>query len=350
MDKERAKFILQSFRPDGADASDTDFADALQTAAENHELAEWLAEERASDAVFAEALNSIAIPDELRMHILTVMRGEKPGNPAMEAEMDELFSDALEQITPPSDLREQILAAVQVQQIHSNSQKNQESRQDIHEENQKSAPTSDDDNIVTISRASKRHRIKALRIASLAAAITLGGFLATQINLNSSAQEKIVSHSTLTDSTHRITSQKIQEQAANFLNTKFALDIKNQEKKQISSWLVNHELPSPTFSRLPSGLRGLKVMGCKKFHLGNGRSAALLCFVESDGNMVHLLIINNDFIKDAHLPSMQELRHDDCYQCSKTGWNILRWRDRDNTYIMFGKSDEQGESDLLEYF
>ena len=29
MDREQAKFILQSFRPDGADASDADFAEAF---------------------------------------------------------------------------------------------------------------------------------------------------------------------------------------------------------------------------------------------------------------------------------------------------------------------------------
>ena len=56
MDKEQAKFILQSFRPDGADASDADFAEALEFAARDRELGEWLASERAADAQFANAL------------------------------------------------------------------------------------------------------------------------------------------------------------------------------------------------------------------------------------------------------------------------------------------------------
>ena len=45
MDKEHAKFLLQSYRPDGADAQDSDFAEALQLAAEDRDLGEWLANE-----------------------------------------------------------------------------------------------------------------------------------------------------------------------------------------------------------------------------------------------------------------------------------------------------------------
>ncbi|MEI7928288.1 MAG: hypothetical protein WCH40_07030 [Verrucomicrobiales bacterium] len=50
MNKEQARFILHSFRPDGADAADSDFAQALHLAAEDRELGEWLARERARDA------------------------------------------------------------------------------------------------------------------------------------------------------------------------------------------------------------------------------------------------------------------------------------------------------------
>ncbi len=38
MDKERAKFVLQSFRPDGADVDDIDFAEALVLATKDREL------------------------------------------------------------------------------------------------------------------------------------------------------------------------------------------------------------------------------------------------------------------------------------------------------------------------
>ena len=66
MDKEQARFILQSFRPDGADAHDPDFAQALAVAAENRDLGAWLAVERAQDSAFALALSKLEIPDDLR--------------------------------------------------------------------------------------------------------------------------------------------------------------------------------------------------------------------------------------------------------------------------------------------
>ncbi len=53
MDKEEARFILRCFRPDGADAENPDFAQALGWAAKDRELGEWLARERACDAGFA---------------------------------------------------------------------------------------------------------------------------------------------------------------------------------------------------------------------------------------------------------------------------------------------------------
>ena len=74
MDKEQAKFILQSFRPDGADAQDVDFTEALHLATEDRELGEWLAQERAQDAEFAVALNDLAIPEKLRDEISAVLK------------------------------------------------------------------------------------------------------------------------------------------------------------------------------------------------------------------------------------------------------------------------------------
>jgi len=60
MDKEEARFILRCFRPDGADAENPDFAEALAWAAKDRELGEWLARERARDADFASALSSVS--------------------------------------------------------------------------------------------------------------------------------------------------------------------------------------------------------------------------------------------------------------------------------------------------
>ena len=70
MDRDQAKFILSSFRPDGADADSEDFTEALRLAAADREVGEWLARERALDAEFAGALSKLSLPDDLRDEIL----------------------------------------------------------------------------------------------------------------------------------------------------------------------------------------------------------------------------------------------------------------------------------------
>ncbi len=77
MDNEQARFILRSFRPDGADAGDPDFAEALKLAMENRELGEWLASERAFDAEFANALGTVDLPENLREDIMACLAAER---------------------------------------------------------------------------------------------------------------------------------------------------------------------------------------------------------------------------------------------------------------------------------
>ena len=76
MDKERARFVLSCFRPDGADAGDPDFAEALRMAAGDRELGEWLARERAQDAAFAQALES-----EVGLEFLCAEDADTPREP-----------------------------------------------------------------------------------------------------------------------------------------------------------------------------------------------------------------------------------------------------------------------------
>jgi len=343
MDKKQAQFILHSFRPDGADAADADFAEALQLAVEDRDLGEWLADERAADAEFAAALCEVEIPDELRMHILSVMRGEKPTDPALEAEMDDLLSDALAHVEPPSGLRDQILAAMQVEQSQRESQPDQlaEALPDNVSEMPPAHPASGSNEKSTTSSSNRW-----LRRFSLAAAIALGVIFAFQIELGSKNTQSGAQPKNKVST--RISSHDVQQVAGQMLNSKFALDVVNPAKKEVNTWLVSHELPAP--ARLPDGLRGLKVMGCKKIQLSGGMTASLLCFTKDSGGMVHLVIIKNKYINDVNLPSMNEMTKGDCYHCPKTNWNVIRWRDRENTYVLLGKKTANDNEDLIQYF
>lgn len=71
MTTEEAKFILQVYRPNGQDASDPAFAEALEQARLDPELGRWFDEERALDAVLTSKLRAIPIPAQLKPLIRT---------------------------------------------------------------------------------------------------------------------------------------------------------------------------------------------------------------------------------------------------------------------------------------
>ena len=65
-----AKFILQAYRPNGEDANDPQFAEALKLAKKDPELAKWFAEQLAFDAAASQALKELDSPPQLRDSIL----------------------------------------------------------------------------------------------------------------------------------------------------------------------------------------------------------------------------------------------------------------------------------------
>jgi hypothetical protein len=78
MTTEEAKFRLSAYRPDGRDAADPFFSDALGQARSEPDLAAWFAREKAFDAGFAERLGGIAPPHGLRESILAGVRASQP--------------------------------------------------------------------------------------------------------------------------------------------------------------------------------------------------------------------------------------------------------------------------------
>ena len=70
MDNEQAKFILQAYRPGGEDASDPQFAEALEHVRRDPALTRWFEEEQALDEAIANKLESAPIPPDLKGFIL----------------------------------------------------------------------------------------------------------------------------------------------------------------------------------------------------------------------------------------------------------------------------------------
>ncbi|MGE9267526.1 MAG: hypothetical protein ACQKBY_05480 [Verrucomicrobiales bacterium] len=293
MDKEQARFILRSFRPDGADAQNPDFAEALSLAASDRELGDWLARERAEDASFAKALQGIEIPEDLRQAICDVL-----DQPAGEIERDSLdngIAGALTSITPPAELRSQILNAMALE---------------TNETSRKVVPFS----------LQKRW----LSGLAAAAAIVLGLFLA----LGPGTTNAVAS----------ISPPEVQQSVLSYFQAPdFTLDLRNEEQSDLFRWLQAKELPTP--DALPPGLQNLSGIGCRELRLGKKSvPASLICFKPSDGgSTIHLVILKKDLV-DSALPTSTDARKK-CHGCHKSGWATTRWSDREHAYFLFGKRD-----------
>lgn len=70
MNNEEAKFILQGYRPNGADTGDATFCAALEQAKKDPALGAWLAKQQAFDAAISAKLAQVTPPADLRAAIL----------------------------------------------------------------------------------------------------------------------------------------------------------------------------------------------------------------------------------------------------------------------------------------
>ena len=290
MDKERARFILQSFRPDGADAQDPDFAEALTAAAADRELGGWLARERAQDAAFAAALADVEIPEDLRDTILNVLNGEMVEGDF--TSMDAEFVGALASVRPPDGLRDQILAAMEVERTGG-----------------------------SVADAPRR-TMAWLRTASIAAAVALGAFLAFQVTGGPSSNN---------GSLAALTPAGVEREAINVLNASFSLDRKTADHSKAFAFLAEKDLPIP--KDLPAGLKGVPTLGCKVLKL-DGHKASLVCF-QVKGNVLHLVVMDLDDVT-GEFGELADAKGG-CRQCPVTGWSRSSWTDDERAFMLLGK-------------
>ncbi len=297
MDKERAKFILQSFRPDGADAKDPAFTEALALAAENRELGDWLAAERRQDAAFAAMLSDVEIPEDLRAAIFDVLEGHISADESFDAD----FIGALASMKPPSGLRDQILGAMEM------------------EKKVVEMPT----------KKKKGGVIRTFKWVTSAAAVIaiMGAVMVFFVGAGGNALAGT-------------TPQEVEYSAIEMLESPFfALDLRNDRQKAIFEWLNGKDLPKPTSEDLPKGLRGLEGVGCKFLEIGERKSrASLICFKKND-DTVHLVMMKNEAIAADDVAEIQGAVTK-CRQCDKDSeWAVTNWADAEHTYLLLSKMD-----------
>lgn len=71
MNRDEAKLLLQVYRPGGQDAAEPRFAEALNLAKNDPELAAWFEQEQAFDAAISQSVKGVPIPENLKSAILT---------------------------------------------------------------------------------------------------------------------------------------------------------------------------------------------------------------------------------------------------------------------------------------
>ncbi|MES2438993.1 MAG: hypothetical protein V4584_07995 [Verrucomicrobiota bacterium] len=289
MDKEQARFILCSFRPDGADVSDPDFAEALKIAMENRELGEWLARERAFDSTFAKALGSVDLPENLREDIIACLAGERSDFPPVQDSNDAAWIGALASIQPPANMREQLLAAMDR----------------------------------TAAEVVTKPEISLFRRFAVPLAAAAGIALAFLVTRRS---EPTVFAKTV----------GIDAVQAGFVRSYespfFHLEEKRDNKQVLIRHLQERKLPCP--GCLPPGLEKLKSIGCRKLVI-DGKSGSLLCFKVGESGVVHVVIFRREDIS-GDFPPMENP------EFVRVGdWTSARWENGKKVFLMM--SDTVGD-------
>ena len=303
MDRQRAKFVLQSFRPDGGDAHDSTFAEALALAAEDRELGEWLAEERAQDAAFSAILTEVEIPSDLRAAIIDVLEGAVDELPA---EFDSDFIGGLSAVKPPEGLRDQILGAMEVER-----------------------------KVVEMPTKHKRGFFKTMVWTTSAAAVVavMIGVAAFFVGAGGNALAGT-------------TPKELERSAVEMLDSPFfQLDLRNDRQAALYEWLQTNNLPSP--DKLPEGLQGLKGVGCKFLEVGENKSrASLICF-KQDEKVVHLVMMERDALESYGVSEIHSAENV-CRDCpNNSDWAMTNWTDSDYTYLLLSKMDSSELANLF---
>jgi len=78
MTNKDASFLLGACRPNGSDASDPEFSEAMAQASRDPDLKAWFEDQRHFDSAFAAHIQSLSVPADLRSRILTGGRVSRP--------------------------------------------------------------------------------------------------------------------------------------------------------------------------------------------------------------------------------------------------------------------------------
>lgn len=286
---------MRCFRPDGADAQDEDFAEALKMATGDRELGEWLMRERAFDAEFAEALARVALPAGIRESVLLAMVKDGQGFPQVDLEGEREMIMAMASIEVPSGLREHILEAME--------------------------------RTTKVERVNFGWRRFGIPVAAAAGIAMAFVFVESKPEDNVTSAKPTIS---------------IDAVQAGFVRTfespVFSLDeVEGGMSHQISH-LRSKGLPCGG-GYLPPGLVGVNSIGCRELVI-DGKRGSLICF-DTEKGTVHLVIFRCSDVAD-ELPEMSHPVIEQsgdwakaCWRKEKYAFSLMAVRDKDSLAGLF---------------
>lgn len=304
MDKEKARFILRCFRPDGSDAADPEFAEALQLAAADRELGEWLAKERAQDAEFSNMLGTLPLPDGLREEIMAGFAAERGDQPQAD-EIDASLIGGLAMISPPAGLRDEIVAAMG-----------------------RSVPSA------SLKGGSSWWRFGV----PLAAAAGIALAFVIQSNPSTKGSGSI-DQVTVNKGTAVPVSYVEDQTIATLESPGFSLDLKNQDHKALFKFIRGKGRACPS-GGVPSGLKSVPGIGCRVIEV-DGKPGAIVCFKRGEGDVVHLVVFRREDVV-GELPSNGHPLIDKHGQ-----WAVARWEDGDRAFMLFSRTNTEHLGELF---
>ena len=312
MDREQARFILRSFRPDGADSGNPDFEEALSVASADEELGAWLVAEQAQDASISSALGSVPVPGALRNRVLVALRAdEDSGNSGENSVEEERAPSGGQPVEAAMEKSEMTVLKVEIA-------------------GQMGVPFSagqgPDGELAREGECWVRSALAAIFLV-------LGAFVAFELTVSSSRPgEEEGQDSARKDLEGGVIAEVTR---AGF----FSLEVGDLRKHE--GWLRKNFAPGSVHAGSSPGILGGRLVGSRFFEL-EGSRASHFCF-DINGKPIHLIALPAEDFTEV-ISGKEEPRS---RQCLDTGMSVALWPGQDRIFLLVGKLPDQ---ELLELF
>ena len=316
MDREQARFILQSLRPDGTDEESADFEEALGVASEDAALGAWLSAERKRDAAIAATFEDIPVPASLPEDILAAVRLEKGSR----ASSEDLAADQ-------AGLRE-VRSQVQV----GASDEKQMTVLKVEVAGRASGLTSPGYSLDYTSSGERKEGM--MKVVLLTGLLVVGAFAAFE--LTSSNPDSMAS------GREPMTLQALGREALVVVSQELPFELQGNGLYGYQDWIRAEGGPRFDFMALPRKISEGQLLGCRVSTVGEAR-AAHLCF-EVENVPVHVFVVPTMPVKDA--PSGWRVAAD-CWTCPETGVAVVAQRLESRIWFFLSEHKEQVLTDLV---